>query len=390
MVLGALLLGGGVGAQPEMDEQGKGSRADRDDRPEEVFYDELTVSELSVVLRVVDSHGAPVLGLEAGDLRVTVGGKEVPVAGLTWHSSDASTFARERASPEQEIGPRAAGSGRPGEPERRPELGYEEDGKLVVVFVQMGHDAQVTLDESWVGGYMKVLPSLRRLVRGLPARDRVAVVSFDSRLKLRQDFSRDREATAERLGDALGFSDGILPGKERGKTDGPSLLEAWDAGAAADATSPEEALWVLGRALEPLPGPKEVLFVGWGLGRLTGGFVTRPSAYYDAVASLLRAEATVHGLNVVEADWNALSVGVRGLTETTGGTYAATFRFGRTRVEELGRTLAGYYLLTLAPGDFPGVHGRLEVRLRKGIEGRDVRVHHRELTLRASPAAGSR
>lgn len=367
-VLLALLVGEGVSAQLRGE-----AASEREAEPGEVFYDELTVRELAVVLRVIDSHGAPVLGLEAGDLRVTVGGAAVPVAGLTWYSSDPSTFQEVSSGPATEaMGPEETGGIAPREP---PGQGYEDDGKLVVLFVQMGHYEQVTLDESWVGGYMKVLPSLRRLVGGLPERDRVAVVSFDSRLKLRQDFSRDREATAERLWDAVGFGDA----DPQRSAEGPSLLDAWDPEAARDTTSPEEGLWVLAEALEPLPGAKEVVFVGWGLGRYTAGFVTMPPVYDDAVRSLLRARATVHGLNVVQADGNALSAGVRSLTRTTGGTYAATFDFGRSRVERLGRVLAGHYLLTLDPGDFPGATGRLQVRLRKRIEGRDVRIHHREL-----------
>lgn len=372
----ALLVGEGVSAQL------RGEAASEEEaEPGEVFFDELTVRELAVVLRVIDSHGAPVLGLEAGDLRVTVGGEAVPVAGLTWHSSDPSTFQAEGEDASEEVssgpatevmGAEETGAIAPREP---PGQGYEDDGKLVVVFVQMGHHEQVTLDESWVGGYMKVLPSLRRLVRGLPERDRVAVVSFDSRLKLRQDFSRDREATAERLWDAVGFG----YAHPQRSAEGPSLLDAWDPEAARGTTSPEEGLWVLAEALEPLPGAKEVVFVGWGLGRYTAGFVTMPPVYDDAVRSLLRAQATVHGLNVVQADGNALSAGVQSLTRTTGGTYAAIFGFGRNRVERLGRVLAGHYLLTLDPGDFPGVEGYLRVRLREEIEGRDVRIHHRRL-----------
>lgn len=365
------------------------AKAQDDPGPQGAFRDEVTVSELSVVLRVVDSHGAPVLGLTAEELEVRVGGEVVPVADLRWYSSDSSTspseddeVPRTASTPEATEPPADGRSGdsdpaAPREPPEPPGPDDREDGKLVVLFVQMGHQDVVTLDESWVGGYMKILPSLRRLVRDLPPRDRVAVVSFDSRLKLRLDFTQDREATAERLGDAIGFGDADAERSD----DGPSLLDSWDAPAAAATSSPEEGLRVLGEALEPLPGAKDVVFVGWGLGRFTAGFVTMPPAYDEAVRSLARARATVHGLNVVQAEGNALSVGIRSLARTTGGTYAKTFDFGRNRVERLGRVLTGHYLLTLDPADFPGVSGRLRVTLRERIEGRDVRIHHRELRL---------
>ncbi|MFP3939871.1 MAG: hypothetical protein ACLF0P_06155 [Thermoanaerobaculia bacterium] len=79
---------------------------------------------------------------------------------------------------------------------------------------------------------------------------------------------------------------------------------------------------------------------------------------------------------------NALSVGIRNVARTTGGTYAKTFDFGRNRVERLGRVLRGHYLLTLDPADFPGVTGRLRVSLRQRIDGRDV-LHHRIVRLTA-------
>jgi len=50
--------------------------------PDATFEDEITVALESMIVRVVDNAGRPVLGLKPEDFRVLVGKREVPVAGL--------------------------------------------------------------------------------------------------------------------------------------------------------------------------------------------------------------------------------------------------------------------------------------------------------------------
>ncbi|MDA8017711.1 MAG: hypothetical protein MPN21_09710 [Thermoanaerobaculia bacterium] len=367
-------------------------------QPQDVFFDVVTVDEVSVVVRVTDRRGQPILGLERDDVAVRVGREVVPVAGLRWHSSEAATFSSEDGQPgDPEL--RTTSSSMAPAPVDSPAIrarsrtldgaegngAFDEDGKLLVLFVQVGHHQVVTFDASWVTGHMKALPSMRRLLASLPATDRVAVVSFDSKLKLWQDFSRDRRATGEALWDAVGFGTPEVPAA----TEGPSLVDTLDFDAAEEATSPEEALHVLGEALAAWREPKEIIFLGWGLGRLVGGMVSMPRVYRDALASLQEAQATVHVLNVVQMGGNALAFGLVNVAEATGGTYGSTFEFGRRKIERLGRVLGGYYLLTLDPDDFPGVRGRLRIGLRRdlGLELRDVRIHHRKMVVQGRQTA---
>ena len=366
---------------------------DEEAKPQETFFDVVNVDEVSVVVRITDRRGQPILGLTAEDLDVRVDGASVPVDDLRWHSSDASTFLhpddpvetpRTRLSLSQRS-PDATASiaSRSRVPQDARRSGaFDEDGKLVVLFVQIGHHQVVTFDESWVTGHMKALPSMRRLVDELPATDRVAVVSFDAKFKLWQDFSRDRAATAERLWDAVGFgTPDVEPAAE-----GPSLFETFDFEAAEDTTSPEEALLVLGEALEAWREPKEIIFLGWGLGRWVGGMVSMPPVYSDALDSLQRAQATVHVLNVVQTDGNALASGLINVANATGGTYGRTFDFGRRKIERLARVLDGYYMLTLDPSDFPGVAGKLVVRLAEetGLKPKNVSIQHRRMVVAGS------
>lgn len=367
-------------------------------KPQEIFFDEVTVDEVSVVVRITDRRGEPILGLTADDLDVRVDGKAVPVDDLRWHSSEASTFTPEGDSEEEaprtglslaERAPAGSASMSTTTSERSRVLqdarrsgAFAEDGKLVVLFVQIGHHQVVTFDESWVTGHMKALPSMQRLLDELPPTDRVAVVSFDAKFKLWQDFSRDRAATAERLWKAVSFG---TPDTQPA-TEGPSLFETFDFEAAENTTSPEEALLVLGEALEAWREPKEIIFLGWGLGRLVGGSVSMPAVYHDALNSLQRAQTTVHVLNVVQMEGNALSAGLVSVAEATGGTYGHTFDFGRRKIERLARVLDGYYMLTLDPSDFPGLLGKLEVRLAEetGLKPKNVSIQHRRMVVAGS------
>ena len=117
---------------------------------------------------------------------------------------------------------------------------------------------------------MRLLPELRKLLATFHPDDQVAVVSFDSHLKLSLDFTRDLEIVDDAVwrGIRVGREDEIAPGRF------PSLARHFDFDAAKRAASPEEALRVVGDALLPLPGEKVMIYTGWGLGEYFGGTVT--------------------------------------------------------------------------------------------------------------------
>lgn len=338
--------------------------------PEIAFYDVVTVDQVAIVARIVDSHGAPIRGLVPRDLWVWVGDREVTVAALDWYSGgeppeeerpaatpDLAVPALEVSMTAEELAPPAA-----------PSATLATRGKLVVFFVQIGHHMVVTLDESYIGGHLKLLPHLRRLVAGLDPEDRVAIVSFDSRLKLWHDFTsceshRDCEVIARTLYDAIGFGS---PSFLR-RSPGISLAEHFDFDAAKRAGNPERALEVLGDALAPVPGLKDLIFVGWGLGRYTHGVgVMMPAAYDSAVRSLASARASVFVLDVTQTPGHALAAGLRRIAAATGGTYASTYDFASRKVDQLARVLSGYYVISLDLGAFPDVRGRVQIDMRTG------------------------
>jgi hypothetical protein len=203
----------------------------------------------------------------------------------------------------------------------------------------------------------------------------VAVVAFDSHLKLWLDFTRRHDEVKKAVGEAILF--GADPHLSRsGQTD-PSLARHFDFRAARDAATPEQALAVVGRALEPIPGEKVMVYLGWGMGRYGAGGVRMTGDYAPAVSALLRARTSVFVLDVTDAAYHSLELGLRNVAAQTGGTYAKTSLFPSQATGRLARTLTGHYVLTFATESLAQRKGILRIALRekKGrVVGDELRI----------------
>ena len=319
------------------------------------FMDEITVEIHNVTVRVVDSFGEPLRDLRPDDLTLKIGRQEIPIHALDWVSS---------AAPEGFVSPevRNPTGGRhytltPGAP----------PGRTVVFFVQ------TDFEPTRIQGHMRLLPLIDQMLDDLHPDDRVAVFTYDSHLKLWQDFTRDREATRGI------FFDAIRPGgdpRPQRPFRGPSILRHFDVDDARGVAEPEKALTMAARALQHIPGPKDMIFVGWGLGIYRGGTVHMPPSYTDTVAALIDAEITVFVLDVSQADWHALEHGLRNVAAHTGGTYQSTLHYPSQATKRLSRTLTGHYVLSFDLSAHPDARGKLAIQ----ADGRGARVLHRPLT----------
>jgi VWFA-related protein len=311
------------------------------------FGDEISVRLVTVVVRVVDGAGEPLLGLTPGDFRVKVGRREVPVTAVDWVATGAEPPAAvPAAAPET-----AATSSPTAAP---PAAG----GKLVVIFVQADGNSPTR-----TRGHLRTLPFTRELLDGLQPEDQVAVLSFDSHLKLWQDFTRDRAAIPETIYQAIHY--GGSPPAPDVATGGaaPRLADHFDLAAARHAASPERALAVTAEALAALPGEKVVVFLAWGLGSFSSWGTRMTPAFAPAVRELKAARASVFVLDVTEADSHSMEVGLQGIAEETGGSYGKTNLFPGFAVQQLARTISGYYLLTLDAAAVPAAGGEVDVAL---------------------------
>jgi VWFA-related protein len=330
LLLGVLLLSPLPGA------------AAQEQPPEKAFEDEITVALSTMVVRVVDTWGRPILGLKPEDFRVRVGKKDVSVVGLDWITAE---------TPEPPVQPDSGGT----------EGILAEDAvpvpvpnRLLVFFVQ------TDLNPTRISGQLRLRRYTKELLDTLHPGDRVAVVSYDSHLKLWQDFTADRNGVHAAIDRAMLWS----PEGEVSPGDPVSLAAHLDPEVARKAASPERALEVMARALEPFPGEKTVIYLGWGLGRFGSGGVHMTPDYKPAVRALGDAKASVFVLDVTSADYHSLEVGLESVAEATGGIYLKTFRLPQFATQTLARTISGYYVLTLDRSSFSEDDGKLRIDLR--------------------------
>ncbi|HEX2163097.1 MAG TPA: hypothetical protein VHM02_04045, partial [Thermoanaerobaculia bacterium] len=319
-------------------------------QPEAAFGETVDVRLSAIRVRVVDSRGEPIRGLGPDDFLVAVGDTRVPVRAVDFEGvADEAPAAPPPAGEPAAEEPSAATAAEPVAPNPpRP--------ALVVLFLQADFNAVR------VRGHLKMLPFVEKLLAALPADDRVAVVSFDSRLELWQDFSRDRAATREAVWGALRFGTDPPP-LPPPAPDAPSIAAAWDDAAARRAAQPERALELVARAVEPLPGEKRMVFLGWGLGRWGSSGFRMGGDYREAARALWRAGVPVFVLDVTQADSHTLELGLRRVAAETGGTYEKTYDFPLQATARLARTLTSRYVLHVDPADLPAAGGEVHVEV---------------------------
>ncbi|MEE2637524.1 MAG: hypothetical protein VYE68_09860, partial [Acidobacteriota bacterium] len=131
------------------------------------IVERVDVSRVIIDVRVVDDDGVPIHGLRPADFDVRIGGDRVEVESAAWYGV--------------------------GEPVDSPiastsitgVLEPEPDGQLIVFVVQK------SMEGDRARGLLKLLQDSDRLLTQIAPDDRVAVVSFDSHLKIWQDFTDD-------------------------------------------------------------------------------------------------------------------------------------------------------------------------------------------------------
>lgn len=288
------------------------------------FQEKITVERILIDARVTDSKGEPILGLTPADFRVRIDGKPAVVESVDWIPETA--LARDLAEIDLP----------------KPEVNTSLDvppprGRLFVFFFQ----TDFARNRSRVTGQMAILQQLDDFLDFLEPLDRVAVLSFDSHLKFRLDFSDDKHRIAVAMKEALMIDEPNAPPV----VPMPSLRSHLDPQAMKNAGSSEEALLILGNAMRPIPGPKSLILFGWGLGRFGAGGVTMLPVYTAAKRALEGSRVSVFSLDFSQADYHSLEVGLGKVSADTGGFYAKTFRFPAQAVDKLRRTLVGHYEL---------------------------------------------
>ena len=303
--------------------------------PAKPYTERVDVHRVLLDVRVTDGLGQPIEGLTAADFAVRIDGKPARVESASWVTG---ALRSEGFMPTPAGTPAAATT---------PAI----EGRLVVFLIQKD------LEPTRILGLMRLLLDARSFFAGFTPRDRIAVLSFDSRLRIWSDFTNDLDRVRTVLQhDILSSEPAALV-----ESEAPSLMAGIGAREAQNAATMEEALVLVGRALERLPGAKSVIVFGHGFGRLGLSGVTLAPDYDEARRALRDARASVFCLDVTRADYHSLEAGLQQVAEDTGGFFERTHIFPARALNRLAGVLAGHYVLVVErPSARKGRH-RVEV-----------------------------
>jgi hypothetical protein len=313
----------------------------------EPFSETIFVVRYALDVRVTDSYGNAIEDLGPDDFTVMVGRLPAHVEGADWIAQGLRAIEKEVAS-------------RADDEESAAET--SPTSRSIVLFVQ----TDFSRNSDRVAGQMRFNYIADDIIDLFGPDDRVAVLSHDSHLKFRRDFTRDHRSLRKAVRESL-FID--YPASPPLSTDGPSIGPLLDRKEMKRAANAESALLVIARALHEIEGPRMIILAGWGVGELQGraGVQLEPE-WQDAVEILRRDDVPVialnHGLGA------QLSAGLMAIASATGGFYAGLQTFASQSVVRIKGALAGHYALTLRiddllkPGRYP-----LVVRVnRRGAE----------------------
>ncbi|MGD9253458.1 MAG: VWA domain-containing protein [Holophagae bacterium] len=320
-------------------------------RSDERFGSVVEVTRIITEVRVVDRDGHPVPGLGPDDFRVTVSGRPAKVESASWVPSGVNAA-------ETELEPVADSD--------PAELGHSPaEGRLVVLVVQ--HDPAPRISRN--SGLLKIAPHAQQFVQSLGPRDRLALFVFGSHLQLRSDFTDRHDDVSVMLAPTEIISGELPPPSPSG----PSLAAHLDRTEMRKAATMSRALELVGRALQPIEGTKSLIFVGFALGRLTAGpRVTVGDQYRRAMEALTAARTSVFALDICDADSHSLELGMRILSQDTGGFYIKTHIFPEVAVQQLARVISSYYELSVVPPETTGDRYTIKVKVKR--PGTDVYV----------------
>jgi len=294
----------------------------QDARPR--FQDTVSADRVVVDVHVIDNAGNPILGLSASDFTLHVDGRPVPIESLEWVPAGPPPVPALPGLPEGRAAPSAAAL-------------PAAAGRVIVLFFQNDYDF------SRITGQMRMIRQALDFLRTCTPEDHLAVLSFDSHLKLRQDFTSDHEKLRHAIVRTL-YADRTIdpaPGPD------PSLAASLDFTAARRATLPEHALRVIGQGLGAIPGSKSLLYFGWGLGNFDSvmGLILDHN-FTRALSALVGSHTSVFVLDVTTADSHSMQGGLESIADETGGFYVKTHVFPKLAMDKVSRAISGYYLLT--------------------------------------------
>lgn len=323
-----------------------------DGEPEAEFEGRVEVEEVLLDVVVTDRKGNTVIGLAPEDFVVEEDGEPVAVESATFYSSSELLADPE---PIEDAGGRIDQVPR----DRYFILLFEDQKKhqptsvnLVRQQIQAGRDAKRWIAES-------LAPS-----------DWVAVLGYDFKLKVYEDFTRDRSRLTAAIDDAIGGKDGRgnWPSRQE-QGEGPSLTAhlPWGDELRDETTRMYGALELIAEAAGRISGRKNLLFFTIGLGETDRfGIYQHDQRFYPQMLEALNdSNVAVYTLDLTPNDVShTLEGSLSELADDTGGRYFNRFVSFTSPLGQIAQENSGYYLLSYRSERPAGESGFQDVRIK--------------------------
>jgi VWFA-related protein len=331
---------------------------DQADDPQAEFGEELAVTEVVLDVLVTDARGNVVIGLGKDDFVVEDQGEVVELSGATFYSNRrfvASSQLAEKANIDQDLVPW---------------------DRYFVIFLHDDRPANPGLLTRYT---MDAARFTSKWVReDLLPNDYLAVVSFDSQLKVWQDFTNDKQEVEDAIARMLkgGRDPGTQwPSRIAGEeVTGPSLLANLPQGKELRKASRKiyDALRLVAEATTSVEGRKNLIFLSWGFGETNqyGGYYPDPRYYPGMIQSLNDRNVAVYAIDLVSttAQGTIMDRGVNQslslLSDDTGGRYYFSFDTFASPLKEVNEENNGYYMLSFSARYPDGDEGYREVKVK--------------------------
>lgn len=327
------------------------------------FEGKVDVNEVLLDVLVTDARGNVIVGLGKDDFVVTERGKPVELSGVTFYSNRRLV----------ESSPALAKSG----------VSIEQ-GTEDRYFILFFEDQKDTAQEAprLLSQSLEAAKRARGWVESemLP-NDWVAVASYDTKLKVQQDFTRDRKAVVEAIGDAVKGKDreGNFPSRIN-EAKGPSLYAGLPKGDELRAKTGTiyDALQQVARSAGNIRGRKNLLLFTFGLpGRQDtfGQYVPDKKYFEPTVQALNTNNVAAYAFDLTPpATEHTLSDSLNKLAVETGGRYFFNVTNYSTPLDQVSQENNGYYLLSYQNENPEG---------RTGFQQVEVKVKNPEFRVKA-------
>lgn len=309
------------------------------------------VSEVLIDVLATDADGQVVLGLDKDDFIVEEDGRPVELTSVSYYTT------------------RYGDAGA--------EAGEVPSSRYLVLFF---HDTIMrrNFDVRDLRQQLKAGRETQDWVeQALSGSDWVAVVSYDYKLKVHQDFTQDREAIVFAVEQAITRRDPErdAPRRRPAPSGAPSILRQLPEGKALyrETRNVYDALRLLAESTGYIVGRKNLLLFTFGFDPQTSLRLKRD---YDAMAVAVND----HNVAVYPIHLGGIGVGqpygvfLRDLAAETGGVYYENFRRFAGPLETIGDENYGYYVLSYQSEHPAGEIGYERVEVRARDEGIRIRA----------------